>query len=53
MLPLPKGLIQLNEISTGKPAMFVLFLVCLLANVIEGIIVITCHSQIMVDSSLY
>ena len=31
-LPLPNGLIQLNKISTGKPDLFVTFLVCLLAN---------------------
>ena len=52
-LPLPNGLIQLNKISTGEPDLFVIFLVCLLAKVMEGIIVITCHSQFMVDSSLY
>ena len=29
---LPNGLNQLNEISAGKPGMFVHFLVCLFAN---------------------
>ena len=29
---MPNGLIQLNEISAGKPVMFVHFVVCLFAN---------------------